>query len=284
MRLLQYNKRGDFSLTEFFESNIPKYAIPSHRWGSEEVTLADLKNGNYKKMAGYNKIHFCGEQAKRDGLQYLWVDTCCINKSNSTELAEAINSMFRWYQKAARCYVYLSDVSTRKRKVSDTATEYTWKSAFRDSEWFTRGWTLQELLAPRSVEFFSRNRERLGDKVTLKQQIQEITAIPISALEDALLSQFSVEERLSWAENRQTTRGEDMAYSLFSIFGIHLPLIYGEGKEHAFKRLKTEIQNSLTGKHTLNCFIFRHLLITLCKKLSRTHPTLRLEAIYKTYG
>jgi hypothetical protein len=202
MRLLQYNNRGDFSLTEFFESNIPKYAILSHRWGPEEVTLADLKNGNGKKMAGYGKIQFCGEQAERDGLQYFWVDTCCIDKSNSTELAEAINSMFRWYQKAARCYVYLSDVSTRKRKASDTATECTWESAFRDSEWFTRGWTLQELLAPRSVEFFSRNRERLGDKGTLKRQIQEITAIPISALEGALLSQFSVEERLSWAEDR----------------------------------------------------------------------------------
>ncbi|KAH6692771.1 NACHT domain-containing protein, partial [Leptodontidium sp. MPI-SDFR-AT-0119] len=247
MRLLQYNNGSDFCLTEFFESDIPKYAILSHRWGPEEVTLADLKNGNGKKMAGYGKIQFCGEQAKRDGLQYFWVDTCCIDKSNSTELAEAINSMFRWYQKAARCYVYLSDVSTRKRKASDTATKCTWESAFRDSEWFTRGWTLQELLAPRSVEFFSRNCERLGDKGTLKRQIQEITAIPISALDVALLSQFTVEERLSWAENRQTTRGEDMAYSLLGIFGIHLPLIYGEGKEHAFRRLKKKIQKSLTG-------------------------------------
>ncbi|PVH69315.1 HET-D [Cadophora sp. DSE1049] len=246
MRLLQYNNGADISLTEFFESDLPKYAILSHRWGLEEVTLADLKNDNYKKMAGYGKIQFCGEQAKRDGLQYFWVDTCCIDRSNSTELAEAINSMFRWYQKAARCYVYLSDVSTRKRKASDTATKCTWESAFRDSEWFTRGWTLQELLAPRSVEFFSRNRQRLGDKGTLNRQIQEITAIPISALEGTLLSQFSVEERLSWADNRQTTRGEDMAYSLLGIFGIYLPLIYGEGKEHAFRRLKKKIQKSLT--------------------------------------
>ena len=111
MRLLQYNNRGDFSLTEFFESNIPKYAILSHRWGPEEVTLADLKNGNYKKMAGYGKIQFCGEQAKRDGLQYFWVDTYCIDKSNSMEPAEAINSMFRWYRDLTKCYVYLLDVS-----------------------------------------------------------------------------------------------------------------------------------------------------------------------------
>ncbi|KAG4427310.1 hypothetical protein IFR05_017207 [Cadophora sp. M221] len=167
------------------------------------------------------------------------------DKSSSAELAEAINSMFRWYQKAAKCYVYLPDVSTRKRKASDTAAECTWESAFRDSVWFTRGWTLQELLAPRSVEFFSYDGERLGDKGTLNRQIHEITAISISALEGVPLSQFSVEERLSWAETRQTTRGEDKAYSLLGVFGIHLPLIYGEGKEHAFKRLKTEIQNLL---------------------------------------
>jgi hypothetical protein len=220
MRLLQYNNDGGFSLNEFFESDIPKYAILSHRWGEEEVTLKDLIDGTSQSKAGYTKIQFCGEQAKRDGLQYFWVDTCCIDKSNSTELAEAINSMFRWYQKAARCYVYLSDVSTRKRKASDTSTGCTWESAFRDSEWLTRGWTLQELLAPRSVEFFSLHGKRLGDKGTLKRHIQEITGIPITALEGAPLSQFKVEERLLWAENRQTTRGEDQAYSLLGIFDV----------------------------------------------------------------
>jgi hypothetical protein len=284
MRLLQYNNDGEFSLTEFFESDIPKYAILSHRWGAEEVTLADLTNGNGKKMAGYGKIQFCGEQARRDGLQYFWVDTCCIDKSNNTELAEAINSMFRWYQKAARCYVYLSDVSTRKRKASDTSTECTWESAFRDSEWFTRGWTLQELLAPRSVEFFSLNGKRLGDKGTLKRHIQEITGIAISALEGASLSQFSVEERLSWADNRQTIRGEDKAYSLLGIFGIHLSLIYGEGSESAFKRLKKKIQKSLTGEHTIDPFTCSYTLITLCKKTSRTHSTNRVKTVYRTYG
>jgi hypothetical protein len=284
MRLLQCNNNGDLGLTEFFESAIPQYAILSHRWGTEEVNFKDLQDGKSKSKAGYGKIQFCGEQARRDGLQYFWVDTCCIDKSNSTELAEAINSMFSWYQKAARCYVYLSDVSTRMRKASDTSTECTWESAFRNSEWFTRGWTLQELLAPRSIEFFSREGKPLGDKRTLKRHIQEITGIPISALEGAPLSQFRVEERLSWAENRQTTRGEDKAYSLLGMFGIHLPLIYGEGKEHAFKRLKKEIQNSLPGEHTINHFIFSHMLITLCKKTSRIYSTPRVEAAYRTYG
>jgi len=242
MRLLRYNNKGAFSLTEFVENEIPKYAILSHRWGAEEATFEDLQKGLGIKKAGYGKIQFCGEQARRDDLEYFWVDTCCIDKSSSAELAEALNSMYRWYRDAARCYVYLSDVTTLKRKASDTAPECPRESAFRNSEWFTRGWTLQELLAPRSVEFFSRNREPLGDKRILGSQIQEVTGIPISALEGAPLSQFSVEERLSWAEKRETTRPEDKAYSLLGIFDIHLLPMYGEGKEHAFRRLKEEIK------------------------------------------
>jgi hypothetical protein len=285
MRLLKFNDDGEFSLTTFFGNNIPQeYAILSHTWEAEEVTFEDLQDGTGTRKAGYNKIRFCGEQARRDGLQYFWVDTCCIDKSSSAELAEAINSMFRWYRNAVKCYVYLSDVSTRKRKASDLFSEYSRESAFRASKWFTRGWTLQELLAPRSVEFFSRHDERLGDKGTLKRHIHEITGIPVLALEGAPLSQFGVEERLSWAENRQTTRGEDEAYSLLGMFGIHLPLIYGEGREHAFKRLRKEIQNSLTGEHTINCFVFSHTLITFYKKTSSICSTPRVEAAYRTYG
>ena len=271
MRLLEYNTDGEFSLTkDFVGGEIPEYAILSHTWGAdtEEVTYGDVIDGTGKNKVGYEKIRFCGEQARRDGLHYFWVDTCCIDKSSSAELTEAINSMFHWYQKATRCYVYLSDVSTRKQKASDTSTEYTWESAFRASKWFTRGWTLQELLAPKRVEFFSQEDKRLGDKGTLKRHIQEITGITISALEGASLSQFGIDERLSWAENRQTTRAEDGAYSLLGMFGIHLPLIYGEGREHAFKRLRKEIHNSVTGKHTINYFIFSHTLITLCKQTS----------------
>ncbi len=248
MRLLQYSNGSDFSLREFFGSDIPEYAILSHRWGPEEVTLADLKNSNGKKMAGYGKIQFCGEQAMRDGLQYFWVDTCCIDKSSSNELAEAINSMFHWYQKAVRCYVYLSDVSTRERKASDTSAECTWESAFRASKWFTRGWTLQELLAPRSVEFFSREGNRIGNKRTLEQQIHEITGIPATALREYRLSQFDVDERFLWAKSRQTTRGEDKAYSLFGIFDVHMPLIYGEGEAKAFQRLREAIDKPFKGK------------------------------------
>jgi hypothetical protein len=198
MRLLERNNGGEFNLTkDLFGDDIPKYAILSHTWGAdtEEITFRDLMDGTGKSKAGYNKIRFCGEQARRDGLQYFWVDTCCIDKANSVELQEAINSMFRWYQNAAKCYVYLSDVSTSKQKASDRFSKYTWESAFRSSRWFTRGWTLQELLAPGSVEFFSRERNRLGNKKTLEQQIHEITGIAITALQGTPLSQFEVGDR-----------------------------------------------------------------------------------------
>ena|SRR6266487_349376 len=124
MRLLQYNDDGEFSLTQFFD-DIPRYAILSHTWGQEEVTFNDMIEGNGARKTGFNKIRFYGEQARCDRLQYFWVDTCYIDKSNAVELQEAINSMFRWYQNAVKCYVYLSDVSTKKRKASDSFTEYT---------------------------------------------------------------------------------------------------------------------------------------------------------------
>src|SRR5204863_8204286 len=131
----------------------PPYAILSHTWqGEDEITFNDLtKNDakdNAKDKAGYKKINFCAQQAERDGLRYFWVDTCCIDKSNSSELSEAINSMFRWYQNAAKCYVYLSDVLITQRRASNEFFELSLESAFRASRWFTRGWTLQELLAP----------------------------------------------------------------------------------------------------------------------------------------
>jgi len=246
MRLLELKDNGEFILTKDIINNKQPYAILSHTWGDddEEVNFKDLMEGSGKTKAGYKKILFCGEQAARDGLQHSWVDTCCIDKSNSVELQEAINSMFRWYQNATKCYVYLSDVS------SDQFSECTWESAFRSSRWFTRGWTLQELLAPGSVEFFSRERKRLGDKRTLEQQIHEITGIAIPALRGTPPSQFDVHERLSWAENRQTTRKEDEAYSLLGIFDIQIPLLYGEGRDKALKRLREEIDKPSNGKHT----------------------------------
>ena len=244
MRLLQCRDIGEFSLTKDFldDEAIPPYAILSHTWeDGQEVTFKDLMDGTGKSKSGYDKIQFCGQQAECDGLQYFWVDTCCIDKSNHVELQKAINSMFRWYQKAAKCYVYLSDVSIAKRKASDEVLEYAWEPAFRQSKWFARGWTLQELLAPILVEFFSRERRKLGDKRSLRQQLHEITGIPLAALSGARLSQFSDKERFSWIQSRQTKVEEDRAYSLLGIFDVEMPLRYGEGSAIAFKRLDEEI-------------------------------------------
>ena len=247
MRLLQYND-GEFSLTKDYIVEIPEYAILSHTWGpdTEEVTYRDLIDGTGKNKVGYEKIQFCGERARHDGWQYFWVDTCCIDKSNAVELQEAINSMFRWYQNAVKCYVYLTDVSTKKRKASDSS-EYTWEPAFRSSKWFTRGWTLQELIAPTLVEFFSKDRELLGDKKSLEQHICDVTRIPSKALRGSPLAGFSATERMSWAETRQTTRGEDIAYSLLGIFDVYMPLIYGEGQKNAIERLREAVDRKEKG-------------------------------------
>ncbi|KAH8797812.1 hypothetical protein F5884DRAFT_146537 [Xylogone sp. PMI_703] len=243
MRLLQFNNTGEFSFTEdLVGDGIPPYAILSHTWGldNEEVTFDDMTNGIGKDKPGYKKIWFCREQARQDGLLYFWIDTCCINKNNKAELSQAINSMFRWYHNATQCYVYLSDVSTTKRK-RDSDSKDTWKSDFRKSRWFTRGWTLQELLAPASVEFFSRECKRLGNKRLLEQEIHEITGISKSALHGDPLSQFSVDERMSWINPRQTKFEEDKAYSLLGIFGVYISPFYGEGIVSAFRRLQEKI-------------------------------------------
>src|SRR2546421_6741855 len=133
MRLLQYNNNGEFNLTKDFVHEIPEYAILSHTWGAdtEEITFRDMMKGTGTSKTGFRKIQFCGEQARRDGLQYFWVGTCCIDKSNAVELQEAITSMFRWYRNAAKCYVYLSDVWARKRKADNQLSEYTWEATFR---------------------------------------------------------------------------------------------------------------------------------------------------------
>ncbi|KAF1810848.1 beta transducin-like protein HET-D2Y [Eremomyces bilateralis CBS 781.70] len=243
MRLLQREKsRVRLTKDLVGDDPIPPYAILSHTWGAdtEEVTFEDVTNGTGEKKLGYEKIRFCRDQTRQDGLQYFWIDTCCIDKTNHGELSRAINSMFQWYRKATRCYVYLSDVSTRKRKLCEDSRD-SWEPDFRKSRWFTRGWTLQELLVPASIEFFSREGKRLGDGNSLKQQTYEITGIPQSALQGGPLSQFSVEERFSWIQSRQTKLKEDRAYSLLGIFGVYISPRYGEGMKSAFKRLQEEI-------------------------------------------
>jgi hypothetical protein len=246
MRLLTWNENGELGLTKNLREDIPDYAILSHTWGDDEdeITFRDVMDGSAKGKLSYKKLKFCEMQAKRDKLRYFWIDTYCIDRSTADELSEAINSMFSWYEKAAKCYVYLSDVSTTNcDNVSQSARP--WERAFKDSRWFTRGWTLQELIAPRSVEFFCSNENRLGDKTSLEGLLHERTGIPLFALRGYSLSRFSVDTRMSWATDRRTKREEDLAYCLLGIFDVHMSLIYGEGKEKALSRLRRKIKKQV---------------------------------------
>lgn len=245
MRLLQLRGEDEFSLVEYHK-DLPPYAILSHTWGAdnEEVTFNDVTEdmGRAKNKEGYRKLIFCSKQAVLDGLRFFWIDTCCIDKSSSQELTEAINSMFQWYQNAERCYVYLSDVG-----YSGSGDTRAWESAFKESRWFTRGWTLQELIAPASVEFFSYEGRFLNTRHRLAQAIHDITGISVQALEGKALFNFSIDERMSWASKRETTREEDGAYCLLGIFNVYIPLIYGEGRENAFSRLEERIRKPPNG-------------------------------------
>ncbi|KAH6702899.1 heterokaryon incompatibility protein-domain-containing protein, partial [Leptodontidium sp. MPI-SDFR-AT-0119] len=238
MRLLQSNDEGEFSLTkDLFGDDIPDYAILSHTWGAdtEEVTYRDMTEGTGKNKIGYEKIRFCGEQARRDRLGYFWVDTCCIDKTNSVELQEAINSMFRWYQEAEVCYVYLSDVHL---EVNDDLG----KLVIRESTWFKRGWTLQELLAPHKVMFYDSNWRLIGDKESCCPIISSITGIGVKCiLNSSEIRREMYFTRISWVEDRQTTKAEDIAYCLMGILDVHMPLQYGEGEFKAFGRLQHEL-------------------------------------------
>jgi len=244
MRLLKLDNDGRYSLESFQKDKIPqRYAILSHTWGQgddDEVTYKDIVDGTGSNKPGFRKLEFCGKQAKHDDLHYFWVDTCCIDKSKQNELTTAINSMFLWYKNAERCYVYLSDVSVYTR---DGSQHVNWESSFRNSRWFTRGWTLQELLAPSIVEFYSRDGVRLGDKKSLENQIGDVTGICADALRGMPLSEFSIEERLIWGERRKTTEEEDQAYCLLGILGVYMPLVYAEGRESAMGRLLREVEH-----------------------------------------
>ncbi|KAI0411000.1 HET-domain-containing protein [Xylaria grammica] len=212
-----------------------RYAILSHTWGHEEVSFqqfADLNSA--RRMAGFAKIRRTCELAKEEfGLDYAWVDTCRIDKSSSAELSEAINSMFAWYRDATICITFLSDLpSSKSIELIPPGLE--------KCRWFRRGWTLQELLAPRRVEFYDQVWHPIGSKKSLERVLKGITGIPSHVLGGDSLDTILVGNRMKWAAMRETTRPEDTAYCLLGIFGINMPLLYGEG-HNAFIRLQEEI-------------------------------------------
>jgi hypothetical protein len=216
----------------------PPYAILSHTWGDEEVTLEDLSSKSlaYKSKRGWRKVVESARHAAQNGWDYIWIDTCCINKSDITELSEAINSMFRCYESAQVCYAYLADVPPRH-----SSLKHPWAWSFRSSRWYTRGWTLQELLAPTFLEFLDSEWNVIGSRDEWAHEIELATGIEVKQL--ANFQDCSVATKLSWAANRETTRIEDRAYSLLGLLGVNMPLIYGEG-ERAFTRLQHELIRS----------------------------------------
>ena len=227
-------------------------------------THGEYMDGTGTGKPGYDKIRFCEEQARRDGLQYFGSTRAgCIDKSSSTELQEAISSMFRWYRNAAECHVYLAEVSRPALDADRRPSQLAWELSFRKSRWFTRGWTLQELVTPALVEFFSREGDQLGSRRSLERHVHEVTRIPVKALRGSPLSDFTVPERMLWVEDRDTTRKEDKAYSLLGIFDVYMPLIYGEGREKAFKRLQDEIDKASKGKLLLITCVHMDVLSVL---------------------
>ncbi|KAI9667827.1 MAG: hypothetical protein M1821_000646 [Bathelium mastoideum] len=222
----------------FFSQEIPPYAILSHTWRDEEVGFEDMVGEAGKKKAGYQKIVQTCKLATKDGLNYAWIDTCCIDKRSSSELSEAINSMFQWYSEAVVCYVMLDDV-----RAANLVYE------LEKARWFTRGWTLQELLAPRDVKFFDREWSFILTRSDLEEYIARITGIDRDALRGHASVEFirhtSVAKRLSWAAGRETTRKEDEAYCLLGLFGIQMAMLYGE-RDQAFQRLQEEIMKVST--------------------------------------
>ncbi|RYP71780.1 hypothetical protein DL771_004592 [Monosporascus sp. 5C6A] len=233
MRLLNVHSR---ELEEYIGDTIPPYAILSHTWSDSEVTFQDLSKPDHATKPSYAKIEGCCQQAIRDGHDYVWIDTCCIDKSSSAELSEAINSMYELYKDSRVCYVYLADVSASDDPFRED-------SEFRKSRWFTRGWTLQELIAPRNVCFFDKNWDDLHLAKATKpgglNLLSQITGIPPRAI-DGDLDPFCAAARLGWAAERKTARVEDVAYSLLGLLDVNMPLLYGEGRK-AFRRLQQEI-------------------------------------------
>jgi hypothetical protein len=260
MRLLDSKT---LELKEFPDNAIPSYAILSHTWGSDEVSFQEMQRASANSRAGYTKIKLACAQAADDGLDYVWVDTCCIDKSSSAELSESINSMYRWYQKAQICYAFLADVSANEDLSAG-------ESAFEKSRWFTRGWTLQELIAPSNLVFYSVDWDRVATKLELRDIISEITSIDVAALEGADPGCFSVAQRMSWASKRNTTRLEDVAYCLLGIFDVNMALLYGEG-ERSFIRLQEEIMKD-SDDHSLFAWTAKGSDPRTCRGLLATSP------------
>lgn len=244
---------------QFFLTPPDRYSILSHVWTDEECSFQEfrsLENVDDPILAitekkGFKKIQACCKVSLDQDIEWTWVDTCCIDKTSSAELSESINSMFSWYKSSAICYAYLDDIDSPSSSTTlanldqdpDTPTKV------EGSRWYSRGWTLQELIAPLNVEFYGRSWVRIGSKWGLRKEISSITGIGDADLVVFDPRRSSIAEKMSWASMRKTTRVEDQAYSLLGLFGVHMSLLYGEGN-NAFRRLQEELIRTSTD-HTV---------------------------------
>jgi hypothetical protein len=242
MRLIN---TSSLELKEFIGGDAPEYAILSHTWDEEEITLHELQHPTPQthQKKGFKKVfRFC-EIANQDGYTWVWCDTCCIDKTSSAELSEAINSMFTWYKCSHVCYAFLSDV---RRNQSEKGTFgpnawRQWEKSLNNSKWFRRGWTLQELIAPTVLRFYDADWTCIASKDAIAGAIADITEIDVGVfLHGFYPTNYTVATRMSWAAKRRTTRVEDIAYCLLGLFNVNMPLLYGEGTR-AFRRLQEEI-------------------------------------------
>ncbi|KAF9472408.1 hypothetical protein BDN70DRAFT_970958, partial [Pholiota conissans] len=231
-----YSQQTDKELVESIIVSHTKYAILSHKWlrGTPgEITYNHWIKGSLDpESAGYRKlVSFCKTAWKDYGITLAWMDTICINKDSSSELDESIRSMYAWYERAEICIIYLSETQTITDIQHDT--------------WFTRGWTLQELLAPKTFKFYSYEWIQLAqgpndrENSVILSFIQQTTTISYVELRNITVIPFS--RRMQWAAFREVTREEDMAYALMGIFNVCISIAYGEGADRAFLRLLEEI-------------------------------------------
>lgn len=232
------------------------YGILSHRWGSNEILFSQIsqfahelrQTRNRHVLPQLDKILGACITARQQGLQWMWIDNCCINKSDNSELSESINSMFKWYSEAVVCLTYLSDV----RYAGGSPMFQSYETG-ETSKWFSRGWTLQELLAPSNLLFYDTDWKYLGSKIDLAKPIEDVTGIAAQYLtKENDFRTACIAAKMSWAARRETTKEEDMAYCLFGIFNLHLPVQYGEGKA-AFIRL----QDALIAKNDESLFAWK---------------------------
>ena len=225
---------------EFEGEHIPDYAVVSHRWGSAEISCQMFLETAVEDRHGYGwtKILEGCRMARCRRIGWLWVDTCCIDKASSAELTESVNAMFRYYQRARQCFVFLPDVFATYKDTEGLETQ------LQHSTWFTRGWTLQELLASTVATFYNASFQLAGVKSTgssFCDVLSKISGVGAQYLHDpTMVFKASVAERMRWASLRQTTRIEDIAYCLLGLFDVNMPLLYGEGSK-AFMRLQVEI-------------------------------------------